>query len=215
MTGRWNSSWLCQGQCLIVAHQPELAAELTARRDAHIAELETEAARLTGKLDGQDGGRRYKGRQLLDSGAKGTLLPAVCEAKLAWIIKVDLKSDLFTYDIDERALARARMMDGKHVLVTNVPDLTAADVVARYKALADIERNFRVLKSEIDIAPVFHRLPNRIRAHALICFLALVLCRVLRMRPSLYATGWKAKFQGKLKRPTNTNALDRGDAFGD
>ena len=74
------------------------------------------------------------------------------------------------------------MMDGKLILVTNVPDLTAADVVARYKARADIERGFRVLKSEIDIAPVFHRPPNRIHAHALICFLALVLYRVLRMR---------------------------------
>ena len=54
--------------------------------------------------------------------------------------------------------------------------------MARYKALADIERGFRVLKSEIEIAPVFHRLPDRIRAHALICFLALLLYRVLRLR---------------------------------
>ncbi len=45
-----------------------------------------------------------------------------------------------------------------------------------------IERGFRVLKSDIEIAPVHHRLPDRIRAHALICFLALVLWRVMRMR---------------------------------
>ena len=147
-----------------------------------IAELEAEAARLGGKLDGRDGDRSYKGRRLSDSGAKARFYQAVCEAKLASSIKVDLRSDLFTYQIDERALARARMMDGKLILVTNVPDLAPADVVARYKALADIERGFRVLKSEIDIAPVFHRLPSRIRAHALICFLALVLYRVLRMR---------------------------------
>ena len=48
--------------------------------------------------------------------------------------------------------------------------------------LADIERGFRVLKSDLEIAPVFHRLPDRIRAHALICFLALVIYRVMRMR---------------------------------
>jgi transposase len=90
--------------------------------------------------------------------------------------------DLFTYDIDERALIRARMMDGNLILVTNVPELTPIDVVKRYKSLADIERGFRVLKSEIEIGPVFHRLPNRIRAHAMICFLALVLYRVMRMR---------------------------------
>ena len=57
-----------------------------------------------------------------------------------------------------------------------------AEAVARYKGLADIERGFRVLKSDIEIAPVHHRLPERIRAHALICFLALVLYRVMRMR---------------------------------
>ena len=55
-------------------------------------------------------------------------------------------------------------------------------MLTRYKALADIERGFRVLKSDIAIAPVHHRLPERIRAHALICFLALVLHRILRAR---------------------------------
>lgn len=55
-------------------------------------------------------------------------------------------------------------------------------VFQRYKSLADIERNFRLLKSDIKIGPVYHRLPQRIRAHALICFMALVLCRVMRMR---------------------------------
>lgn len=171
-----------QGQRLIVAHRPDLAAELTARRDARIAELEGEAARLAGKLDEQDGGRRYKGRQLSDSGAKARFYQAVCEAKLAALIKVDLKSELFAYEIDRRALERARLMDGKLILVSNMPDFSAEDLIARYKALADIERGFRVLKSEIEIAPVFHRLPERIRAHALICFLALLLYRVLRLR---------------------------------
>lgn len=58
----------------------------------------------------------------------------------------------------------------------------AAEVVERYKSLADIERGFRVLKSDIEIGPVYHRLPQRIRAHALICFMALILYRVMRMR---------------------------------
>jgi len=61
-------------------------------------------------------------------------------------------------------------------------ELPATEIVERYRALADIERGFRVLKSEIEIAPVYHRLPDRIRAHALICFMALVLHRVLRAR---------------------------------
>ena len=52
----------------------------------------------------------------------------------------------------------------------------------RYKSLADIERGFRVLKSEIEIGPIYHRLPDRIHAHASICFMALILYRVMRSR---------------------------------
>ena len=51
--------------------------------------------------------------------------------------------------------------------------------------MADIERGFRVLKSEIEIAPVFHRLPQRIKAHASLCFMALILYRVMRQRLKL------------------------------
>ncbi len=171
-----------QDHRLVVAHHPALAAERTAARDQQIAELEQQAQAWAGKLDGQDGGARYRGRKLSDGGVMARFHHAVSEAKLSRILRVDLSSPLFTYDIDEKALALARMMDGKLLLVSNVPDLAPAEIVARYKALADIERGFRVLKSEIEIAPVFHRLPDRVRAHALICFLALILYRVLRMR---------------------------------
>ena len=71
------------------------------------------------------------------------------------------------------------------MLVTNVKDMTPLDVLKRYKSLADIERGFRVLKSEIEIAPVFHRLTERIKAHASICFTALILYRVMRSRLKL------------------------------
>jgi transposase len=120
----------------------------------------------------------------------------VAEAHLSKIIKVDLKSDLFTYDIDAKALARAQMMDSKLLLVTNVADLEPAEIVQRYKSLADIERGFRVLKSEIEIAPVYHRLPERIRAHASICFMALILYRVMRQR--LKAAGHSASPESAL-----------------
>ena len=76
-------------------------------------------------------------------------------------------------------------MDGKLLQVTNVQDLSPAQIVERYKSLADIERGFRVLKSEIEIASVYHRLPERIRAHASLCFMALILYRVMRQRLKL------------------------------
>jgi transposase len=171
-----------QGYRLVVAHRPDIAREQSDKRDAQIAELEQEAARWTGKLNEQDKGQRYRGRKLSDAGVTARFYQAVSDAHLGHLIKVDLTSDLFFYAIDEQALQRARMLDGKLILVTNMADHSPEQIIGRYKALADIERGFRVLKSEIEIAPVYHRKADRIRAHALICFLALVLYRVLRMR---------------------------------
>ena len=101
---------------------------------------------------------------------------------MAHIVRVDLKNELFSYDIDQDALALTELMDGKLLMVTNCKDLSPQGIVDRYKSLADIERGFRVLKSEIEIGPVFHRLPERIKAHASICFVALILYRVMRQR---------------------------------
>ncbi len=171
-----------QGHRLVVAHNRQRAMEQTQERLSRIQELELRAAQLAGKLDAQDAGQAKRGRKLSDSGAKARFFHEVSDAHLARIVKVDLKSDLFTYEIDQTALARAQLMDGKLMLVTNVKDMRADEIVRRYKSLADIERGFRVLKSEIEIAPVYHRLPERIRAHASICFMALILYRVMRVR---------------------------------
>lgn len=175
---------LWDGLRLIVAHNPHTAAEKGAARDQLMAELERKASEWSGKLDAQDAGTRSRGRKLSDGGARARFYHEVCEAHLARIVRVDLKSELFSYRIDEQALAHARLMDGKLLLVTNVTDLAPEQVIARYKSLADIERGFRVLKSEIEIGPVYHRLPDRIRAHAMICFMALILYRVMRARLS-------------------------------
>jgi len=174
-----------QGMRLVVAHHPERAKEQTELRRERITALQDKASQWAGKLDGQEAGVKARGRKLSDSGAKARLYHEVCDAHLARIVKVDLKSELFTYTVDEQALAQSELMDGKLLLVTNVMDLRPAEVVQRYKALADIERGFRVLKSEIEIAPVFHRLPERIRAHAMLCFMALIVYRVMRQRLKL------------------------------
>ncbi|MDZ7709558.1 MAG: IS1634 family transposase [Roseovarius sp.] len=178
------------GHRLIVAHDPVRAEEQTARRRARIAELEAMAEKMVAKLDAQDEGQTARGRRASDRGAYSRFVRAVAEAELTRFIKADLQADRFSWSVDEAAIADAQLFDGKLALITNAPDLTPADTVARYKALADIERGFRVLKSDIEIAPVHHRLPDRIRAHALICFLALVLYRVMRMR--LKAKGFDA-----------------------
>lgn len=167
---------------LVVAHEPQAAREASDKRDALIQKLEAQAAQWTGKLDAQDTGQRGRGRKLSDGGARARFYHEVCQAHLSRIVRVDLKSELFSYAIDDKALAHARLMDGKLLLVTNTADLTPQEVLERYKSLADIERGFRVLKSEIEIGPVYHRLPQRIRAHAAICFMALILYRVMRAK---------------------------------
>lgn len=167
---------------LIVAHNPDTAAAQTAARAETIATLEQQATQWVGKLDEQDTGKRSRGRKLSDGGVRAKFYRAVCEAHLTRIIQVDLKSEQFTYSLDDQALQQAQLMDGKLMLITNTQDLSPTDLVRRYKSLADIERGFRVLKSEIEIGPVYHRLPDRIKAHASICFIALILYRVMRQR---------------------------------
>lgn len=166
---------------LIVAHDPAVAQRRTEARRAQIQELVALGEQWGGRLDQQDAGQRRRGRPLSDSGAKARLYHAVKEAGLAHLIKVDLHSELFNFSIDEDRLRYLEQLDGKLLLVTNTDDPPDA-VVHRYKALSDIEQGFRALKSDIEIGPVYHRLPRRIRAHALVCFLALILHRVLRMR---------------------------------
>ncbi len=167
---------------LVVAHDPVRAAEHSAKRRERIREIEELGDKLVAKLDAQDQGTSEKGRKASDRGAYSRFQRAIAEAELTRFIHADYAADRFSYAIDEDAIAAAERFDGKLVLLTNVPDFSAAKVVERYKSLADIERGFRVLKSDLLIAPVHHRLPERIRAHALICFLALTMYRVMRMR---------------------------------
>lgn len=171
-----------RGRRLVIAHNPVTAQESRTLRRERIRTLQAQADAWVGKLDAQDAGAKVRGKKLSDSGAKARLYHAVKEAQLAKIIRVDLKNELFAYEIDHDALALAELMDGKLLLVSNTPDLSPQAVVERYKSLADIERGFRVLKSKIEIGPVFHRLPQRIKVHAAICFMALILYRVMRLK---------------------------------
>lgn len=186
-TQEWCSETTWQSNRLVVAHDPVSATRRTTARDKTIAELVKLGQQCSVKLDEQDESQRAgtkkksKGRPMSDSGAKARFYHEVKAAHMAHVIKVDLKEELFSYTIDEDKKRYLELLDGKLLLVTNTK-ATAAEVVQRYKSLADIERGFRVLKSDIEIGPVYHRLPQRIRAHALICFMALILYRVMRMR---------------------------------
>jgi len=80
--------------------------------------------------------------------------------------------------IDRQRIAAEARLDGKFLLSTSDPDLSAEDVALGYKNLLEAERGFRDLKTTIELRPVFHRLEHRIRAHVLLSWLALLLIRV-------------------------------------
>jgi hypothetical protein len=80
--------------------------------------------------------------------------------------------------IDRAKITAEERLDGKFLLSTSDPDLSAEDVALGYKNLLEAEHGFRDLKTTLELRPVFHRLEHRIRAHVLISWLALLLIRV-------------------------------------
>ena len=86
--------------------------------------------------------------------------------------------------IDRAKIKAEERLDGKFLLSTSDPDLSAEDVALAYKNLLEAERGFRDLKTTIELRPVFHRLEHRIRAHVLLSWLALLLIRVAERQTS-------------------------------
>jgi hypothetical protein len=79
----------------------------------------------------------------------------------------------------DKAKAKAEEnLDGKHLPRSADPHMSAEDIAAGYKQLLEVERGWRDMKSVLDLRPVYHRLEERIRAHVILCWLALLLVRV-------------------------------------
>ena len=80
--------------------------------------------------------------------------------------------------VDTTKVKADEALDGKYVIFTSDQTLSAEDVVLGYKQLAEVEAGFRTLKTQLELRPIHHRLEERIRAHVLLCWLALLLIRV-------------------------------------
>jgi hypothetical protein len=80
--------------------------------------------------------------------------------------------------IDQEAVDSDEKLDGKYLLRTSDPTLSPEDIALGYKQLAEVERGWRDLKHVLDLRPVYHRKEERIRAHVILCWLALLLVRV-------------------------------------
>ena len=81
--------------------------------------------------------------------------------------------------IDRAAAAAEAHLDGKWLLRTSDQTLTAEDLAAAYKQLIAVERGWRDMKGALGLRPVFHHREDRIRAHIQLCWLALLLIRVV------------------------------------
>ena len=80
--------------------------------------------------------------------------------------------------VDKTKAKAEENLDGKYLLRCADPQLSAEDIAVGYKQLLEVERGWRDMKSVLDLRPVYHRLEERIRAHVLLCWLALLLVRV-------------------------------------
>jgi len=96
--------------------------------------------------------------------------------------------------IDARAVKAEENLDGKYLLRASDPKLSAADIALGYKQLLEVERGWRAMKQVIDLRPVYHRLEQRIRAHVILCWLALLLIRIAE---TAAGTTWN-KITGEL-----------------
>ena len=152
----------------IVCHNPAEAERDKAARDDTITRLQAEldrikAARAKSTSAKADGAHHRAECALRDHPTLGRYLRQTPSGRLR---------------IDRAKITAEQRLDGKYLLSTSDPDLSAEDVALGYKNLLEAERGFRDLKSTLELRPVFHRLEHRIRAHVLICWLALLLIRI-------------------------------------
>jgi transposase len=190
----------------VVAYDAQTALRQSEKRRAEIKAVEALGQKLADQLDAQDAAaeksaagaksrrkgdkdnnenvRKKRSKKANDRSAYVRFAKELKDRKLTRYFTVDWEAGQFTFEQNEAAIVASEALDGKLVLLTSLSESESsrAQTVLRYKALADIERGFRVLKSDVEIAPMHHRIELRIRAHALICFLALVLHRLLRLK---------------------------------
>jgi hypothetical protein len=83
------------------------------------------------------------------------------------------------FRIDKAAIANEAKLDGKWLLRTSDDTLTPTDLALAYKQLLEVERGWRDMKGSLGLRPVFHHREDRIRAHVQLCWLGLLLMRVI------------------------------------
>jgi transposase len=163
------------GERLVACRNPVLAADRARKRDDLLAATERLLAPLIA---------RVRAGRLAGAAAIGIEAGKVISRyKTGKHFQITITDDSLTAERRQDRIDAEAALDGFYVLRTPVPasQLDAPAVVAAYKNLARVERDFRHIKSDdLDLRPVFHRLEERVKAHVLICMLACYLVWHLR-----------------------------------
>ena len=149
------------GERLVCCHNPALADERSRKRNELLAATEEELATIAAATARDKRPLRGQDKIALKVGK------VINHYKMAKHFDLAITEDSFSFTRKNDQIAAEAALDGIYVLRTSLPEpsLGRDDVVARYKSLADVERFFRTLNSELDVRPIRHRLAERVRAH--------------------------------------------------
>jgi len=163
------------GERLIACRNPALAAERARKRSELLAATDK---LLAGVAD------RVTRRTLAGAHKIGIAVgKAIGKYKMGKHFHITITDTAITYHRNTAGIDAEAALDGIYVLRTSVhtDTLDPAAVVESYKNLANVERDFRIIKTDdLDLRPIHHRLDDRVKAHVLICLLACYLIWHLR-----------------------------------
>jgi transposase len=91
------------------------------------------------------------------------------------------------YSFDDALQTKIEKLLGVKGYVTNIPEevLSNIEIISYYRDLWHVEQAFRMSKSDLCARPIFHRKEESIRAHILICFIALMIGKYLEIKTEL------------------------------
>ena len=155
------------GERLVACRNPELAKFRAHKREALLCATEQNLEKIkarvvAGKLTGQDKIGVRVGR-------------VSNQYKVAKHFALTIGETAFTYQRKPDSIAAEAALDGLYLIRTSVSatQMDAAACVRNYKALANVERAFRSLKTiDLKVRPIHHRTADRVRAHIFLCMLA-------------------------------------------
>jgi transposase len=109
---------------------------------------------------------------------------AVVRYNLEKFVRLRLEKRFIEVIIDDEKVESAKQLDGCYALVTDLDkkDFAAETVHERYKDLAQVESAFRLLKSSLDVRPMWHRRADRTRGHVFVAMLSLLLLEEFQRR---------------------------------